>query len=216
MIGAIRRGPKRAQLQAAMALVDREIASRQRAFGVELYDLVSSLDRRQAIQVPAVYHAVETQMKLPLQHCQEDISSLQNEINEIKQEKQAYDGRESWKYSISGAVQNAGVSVTVSVKLKSLEGQIKQRKEAFGIEVFFLLTPPSQFSTPTAPGGSANKVGLRGIAAMIKSGSASRVPQDSSKEIQIQDCIESAHREMASLVAKRRQYERDIMLLKSG
>jgi hypothetical protein len=87
MFDSITRGAKKAKLRAAIVLVDREIASRQRAFGVEVYDKIASLDRSQSISTPAVFHAIETQMKIPLEQCRTDVLSLVNDRDALSHEK---------------------------------------------------------------------------------------------------------------------------------
>ena len=68
------------KVRGEIALIDREITTRQKALGVDLYKLLVVSDTTIAgVKTPSMFHALQSQIQEPFDSCRSDICLLMND-----------------------------------------------------------------------------------------------------------------------------------------
>ncbi len=212
---------RKAQLHAEIGLVDRDLAARKRAFGVELYDKIAAQRRRTSgleAAAAGVFQAIENSIRVPLEACTEDVRRLElerdeknreKELIEIRQEKAAL-GENAATNTLSKRVSNQATLTQLSVQVTFLEREMKQRKEKFGLEVWDIVSSP-QWLHDTISNETKNSTGAMGTVAGAVGGLvkgtkgtiAKTLGKLSSKEREIEECVAKAKEDVRFLETKR-------------
>jgi hypothetical protein len=128
-----------------MLLLDREISSRQQAFGVELYDYVSPMTKS-----PDFYASDDTltvTLQPSLITAQREISALeikkgklQEQINQAAVKRAgAFKKATNWQETLANAAKStalAGNEAKLSTEMALLKGEITYHKQQFGISFY--------------------------------------------------------------------------------
>ena len=136
------------KLQGEIVLLNREIAARQRTMGIALYDCLEHSGGNSPF--PEAFHTTETNLKEPLQDCQNDVHrlredklALDGELDHLqaKQDRTPYATTTSERLSQWGtAAKDTATEAKLKTQMAYLDRQIKQRKEAFGLQVYAMAT----------------------------------------------------------------------------
>jgi hypothetical protein len=226
-LDSIGNAARKAQLHTEISLVDRELIARKRAFGVELYDKIST-QRKQTNQLEAatagVFQAIENTIKDPLTTCSDDIHRLElecsekkreKELIEIRQEKAALGEKNAATNTMSKRITNQATLAQLAVQTTLLEREMKQRKEQFGLEVWDVVSSPRWLhetiphettkKNSTGDGGLTGTVSgaVNGLLKGTKGTIAKTLGKMSSKEREIEECVNKAKEDVYFLETKR-------------
>lgn len=75
-ITSAKKAATKAKINAEILLLDREIETRKKAFGVELYDLIAGIEskeRNAILPTPALFKPIESEIKEPLEACRAEV-----------------------------------------------------------------------------------------------------------------------------------------------
>jgi hypothetical protein len=143
---------KKVKLQGEVQLLKRELVSRQKTFGIELYDLLTN-DKQTLLGVTAgtIFKgnlSGEQDMKEPFDRAREDILGVQAkkdvkqtslDVLEVKGAHTLPDTTMGQKASKAGAaVSNGAKGTKLQAEMALLDREMKIRKEQFGVQVFDL------------------------------------------------------------------------------
>lgn len=222
---------RKAQLHAEISLVDRELASRKRAFGVELYDKIASQNKRASGLEAAsavLFQAIENSIREPLTACSDDVRRLELEYDEKKREKELIEirqekaalGENPASNTISRRIANQANLAQLAVQTTLLEREMKQRKEQFGLEIWDIVSSP-QWLHETVSKETKNSTGavgtvtgaVGGLVKGTKGTIAKTLGKMSGKEREIEDCVNKAKEDVRFLEMKRSNKVTEIDLI---
>lgn len=197
------------KIRGEIALLEREMKSRQRKFGVELYDLL--VDEKKSplselIKTPELFSAVEKQIKEPFESCKADIHMMEAERAAHKDEVQRSQANKDRAMPASTAGQmfsNAGSwmkgtasEVNHQTQIALIDTKVKSRKESFGIEAFAVID-----KTP-----AEEKESLQAKLSHV-------ISKLSEHEKKVSDCIEQAKKDVGIIQKKIQAKESEIASL---
>lgn len=212
---SVKKASLKAKLNAEIALLDRDITSKQGAFGVDLYDKLVAMERgsinKTGLSLPGIFHANEAAIHGPFDAAKRDIRVKQNErdAKELEIEKIGVD-RERAPPPVNSQQQLAkagswmsstSTEAKLTVQIKLLDREINQRKQLFGVEVFDLVV-----DTANDPKNKS------GISTKIAAGFSKL--QTSEKEIQ--ETCRVAKREVNLVRAQKEAKLREIAAIDDG
>jgi len=179
---------EQAKLKGEIVILERELKGRQKAFGVQLFDLLVSSDSHFIVKTPSIFHANEEKIRVPFESCKADVDSLlatkqahEHELDLVQAKKDSMTPAYSTQDKLNNAgkwMSNTGKEGKIQAQIALLERQIRQRKEQFGLEVFHLVEMPKE------SGG-------------IKSGVSNQLSKFSQKEKLIEQVVEQAKKDVA-------------------
>jgi hypothetical protein len=195
-----------AKLKGELLLLDRDISRRHYEFGIHLYDVLSSETN---------FRCSNSNIQEPFEHARHDIAKLMADKTQKQHSIELLTcqaDRGVPAHSIQTKLQKAGQMAVDGGHEAKLMGEIllvdrkiKQRKEAFGVDVCVLLgVLQSNKAMPTADQQKV-KSGLFG--SMIKL---------SKKEQEIQQLVERVKKDTEVLEARKRTKEREIQERSNG
>ena len=197
------------KLQGEISYFDREANIRQKKFGVDLYDLLTS-DKNKLLGVAAgtIFQGKQAEFKVPFDKAREDIAGIQAkkdvkqkdlDVLEVKSSDNVPDSTMNEKMKKAGkAVADAGKAAKLKAEMALLDREIKVRKEQFGVEVFDLLKNDSSEGD--------HKSGISGAV-------QSALSNVSQQEKDIQTCIDEAKADVALIEGKITSRRREIAAL---
>lgn len=135
----------KAQLKTELMLIEREITSRQSAFGIELYDYVAPLSRN-----PHFYSSDDTltvTLQPPLIMAQREVLALEIKRDKLKWKINEAAAKRAAAFTpandIAGKLANAGKSTALAgneaklnTEMSLLNAEIKRHKQQFGINLY--------------------------------------------------------------------------------
>jgi hypothetical protein len=210
----------KAKLQGEIALLDRQVLTRQQAFGVELYDLLHRLEKSSNSVVNPVFLGTQsqsikqvfdtTQLTIREWAAKKDAKADQVEHLQVDRERArpVTTASEQWKRAGQWVSSNSA-EAKLTAEMAYLDRQIRLQKEAFGVQVFELVTPSAgtvSSTTTTTTSATPNK-GLIGAA---KSGLTNQLSKLSSQEKEIQKCIDVAKGDVERLEASKSRKRKEI------
>lgn len=216
------------KIRAEIALIDRESATAQRRFGIELYDLMESLDFHHREQksthmfakVPLLLGTRTDEVKELYDTCQMEIRLVQDARDAKQQEIdsiQVNRDRALPAVTTQERLARAGEWATTGAReaqlvaeIKLLERKMNQRKEQFGLDVFTMVVVGNSVSLPPSP---QQQQSAGNIFSKAKEGVASQLKKMSSHEGKIQDCIERAKTNEIQIQSRKAMKEREILRL---
>lgn len=236
--GNIKNAAVKAKINAEIKLIDRELANRKRAFGVELFDLVETNDDKAASYLPSFFKAAATQIEGPMNSCRLDIRDFErerklhtSELDRIENKRERSGRANSAGETASKAgewISDAGTSSKLEVKIALLDRKIKQRKEDFGLEVYDMIAEATnRAATAPAPkkqqsikgmlkvvGKTAKKTLEKGVET-VKSGVTDNLSKFNQSEQEIHKCVDNAKDDIRIILSRRQTKEREIALLEN-
>jgi hypothetical protein len=234
------------KLRADIGMLDRDTAARKKKLGVELYNLLAVLERSKrqrqqgiTVQSPAMFHARQDSIKVPLDACRADVGVLEDRKEAMEQEllhmeanrdraRMARTSSESIQQA-AGYVSDAAREAKIHTQMKLLDREIYQRKELFGLQVYddviVQATSSGGASAATSSGdGGTEKAksndytapAKKGMFGGVKAGLSNRLSKLSSDETAIEECIDKAKKDVNLIQTKKDRKEREIAQLDSG
>jgi hypothetical protein len=226
------------KLRGEMNMLDREIYQRKKLLGVELYNVLAALEKSRkasgisAVQVksPAMFHAKQDSMKVPLDACRADVGVLEDRKDGMEQElthmeanrDRARMARTNSEHvqQYAGRVGDAATEAKIHAQIKLLDREIYQRKELFGWQVYDDIIVASTAGGGGARGGATaaatagtEKTAKKGMFGGVKAGISSRLSKLSSDETAIEECIDKAKKDVNFIQTKKDRKEREIAQL---
>jgi len=205
--GKVKKGALRTKLQAEVAFLQRETNGRKKAFGVELYNLLTN-DKNKLLGVTAgtILKGHQAEIKDPFERARDDIMGIQArkdvkqkdlDVMEVKGAHTMPDSTVNEKVSKAGkTITNAGAGAKLKAEMALLDREMKIRKEQFGMEVFDLVSASDE----------SKQSGIKGAV----SGALSNLSQ---QEKDIQACIDRAKMDVASIEGRKKSKETEVGLI---
>lgn len=136
---SVQNAAQRTKLQGEVALLEREATARKKLFGIELYDMLQRLDKKNrgdVLHFPS--GSIEKSIKEPLEECSKDVLLLEGELAEKETELESLEVRRERDTTggIGKWVSNTSTEGSLNVRMKLLERKIKIRKEDFGVQIW--------------------------------------------------------------------------------
>ena len=201
------------KLQGETAMLQRDVTTRQKAFGVELYDLLTN-DKNKLLGVSAGgILSKADDLKEPLERAREDINAIQAkkdlkqtelDVLEVKGAHTLPDTTLGQRANKAGtALANGAKSTKLQAEMAYFDREIKLRKEQFGVQVFGV----TQNSEQRKEQSKSNPV---------KRLSNAMMSNLSQHEQDLQACIDKAKEDVARLEGKIRSKQMEIHSLNDG
>jgi hypothetical protein len=221
------------KLRGDITLLNRETTARKQKLGVELYNLLQILERSSkkaggvSIKSPAMFHAKQDSIKVPLDACRADVGVLEDRKEGMEQElvhmaanrdraRCARTNGESLQQA-GKWVSDSGVEAKIQVQMKLIDREINQRKELFGLQVYDDIISASNTSKRSAgtagTADSKEKTAKTGMFGGVKAGISNRLSKLSSDETAIEECIDKAKKDVNLLYSKIERKDREIAQL---
>eukprot|EP00980_Cylindrotheca_fusiformis_P014787 scaffold4026_cov117-Cylindrotheca_fusiformis.AAC.22 len=200
---------QKAKIRGDIVLLERQVNTKKKAFGVEFYDLITN-DKNKLLGVSAgtIFKGQREELKEPFERARDDIAGKQAQkdihqkdldVMEVKGAHTLPDTTVGEKMNKAGAaMSNAAKSTQLSGKMALIDREIKIRKEQFGVEVF------EHFSPTVAEGDSKGGVSKR---------ISEKLSGLTQHEKDIQACIDSAKSQVASIEEKITSKKREMSFL---
>jgi hypothetical protein len=216
----------KAKLNGEILLLDRDLAAKKKAFGVELYDKLEQINNARAVNI-SLCNAIEKKISVPLDACRRDLKGLVDE-RDVKQREADVIGatRDNNQFAQTAQeklqragkwMSDAGSEAGLHVDITMLNRKIKLRKEAFGEQVFdeLVLGSPAESvdgrPTPTKT-NSKNKL-LGGLGKDIASGITTQLSKLSPAEQELQHVVDKAKSDAEYIQNERSRKVREIASL---
>jgi hypothetical protein len=234
------------KLRADISMLDRELKARKKLLGVELYNLLAVLEKQSrraqqgmgggvGLHTPAMFHARQDSMKVPLDACRADVGVLEDRKEALEQElvkmeanrdraRMARTNSESMQQA-ANRVSDAAREAKIHTQSKLLDREIYQRKELFGLQVYDdIIVVASAGSaggavgagTTTATNAAKAKnapTAKKGMFGGVKAGISNRLSKLSSDETAIEECIDKAKKDVNFIQNRKDRKEREIAQL---
>lgn len=206
----VKKEGQKVKLQGEIALLKRDITGRQKAFGVELYDLLTN-DKQKLLGVSAgtLFKGQQEELKEPFERAREDVVGIQSrkdqkqkelDVLEVKGAHTLPDYTVGQKANKAGrAIANGAKGTKLQAEMAFLDREIKVRKEQFGVDVFALARNSEERK-------SKNPVKRLSTA----------VANLSQQEQDIQACIDKAKADVTRLEGKIHSKQMEIHSLNDG
>lgn len=147
---------QKTKLRGKIVLLDRDINTKKKGFGVELYDMMTN-DKNKLLGVAAgtLFKGQQTELiKEPFEMARDDIAGIQArkdvkqkdlDVMEVHDASSLPDSTLNQKMAKAGrAISNAGTTKKLQAQTALLDREMKNRKEQFGVEVFDLFLASDQ------------------------------------------------------------------------
>lgn len=220
---------KRAQLNAEMALLDREMATRKKAFGVELYDLISAQHAKNRVHaddtsmeamvldLPSVFKHMEKDMEEPLQKTSKEVRVMEREKRDLQQQAARIEAQKEKSFSDSAK------SVELSARVAYLDREMKIKKEQFGLDAWEAAVDSKWMHETLAEGVHNAKDGLgmiTGAVGGLVKGTKGTVTKTlgklSAEEREIEQCVNKAKADVKKIQDKKDMKNRELEAIIAG
>jgi hypothetical protein len=212
---------QRAKLNGEILLIDRDIVARKKEFGLELYDLIDTVERKNKtalLSTPSLFKGIESQIQDFLEVCRKEVSELDDSKSgkELEQTQLEVKRERETNATIGKWMSRTGTDAKLTMEIAMLERQIKQRKEKFGLDIWDVVAQPSSIvenvNMETKNKSGLGKVtgALSGLTKGVTSTVASGLGKFSSDERAVQVCVEKA-REDIDLLERSKSRKLDII-----
>jgi hypothetical protein len=201
------------KLRGDVALFEREVNTRKKKFGVELYDLMTN-DKNKLLGMAAgtIFQNKQAEMKEPFDRARDDMGGIQArkdikqkdmDVLEIKGAHSLPDNTAGEKVKKVGkSISDAGIHTKLRAEMALLDREMKIRKEQFGVEVFELTQASDEASS---------KKKRTSITDTVKN--AMKDKEVSQQEKDIQACIDEAKTDITIVDGKIQSKQREINML---
>jgi hypothetical protein len=210
------------KLRGEIALIDRELATRQKAFGVELYDIVASQQanhKDDILETPSLFQTVENEIREPLEQCSKDVRVMEMEKRNIANELELMEVRRMRDAEGGGMGQrmsDSAKATELNVKAKYLDREMLLRKEKFGLEVWDKVASV-QWLHQAVVSETKNKSGLGivtgavgGLAKGVKGTVTKTLGKASGDEREIEACVDKAKKDVKFIEEKKRRKQTEM------
>lgn len=148
----VKNNSKKLKLQGEISLLKREVNTRQKSLGVELYNIITN-DKNKLLGMSAgtLFKSDQEELKDAFERARDDIANvgarkdiLQNELDvlEVKSASTLPNTTVEQKMNKAGrAISNGARGTKLQAQMALLDREMKIRKEQFGVEVFADLKP---------------------------------------------------------------------------
>jgi hypothetical protein len=223
LFDSVKNAALKAKLNGEILLLDRDLAAKKKAFGVELYDKLEQINNARAVNI-SLCNAIEKKVSGPLGTCRMELKGLVDE-RDVKQREAETIGatRDNNKFAQTGQekLQRAGKWVSdasseagLQMEITLLNRKIKHRKEVFGEEVFDeLVLGALHPETIDASRSPVSPKKLLGIGKDITSGITTQLAKLSPVEQELQHIVDKAKSDAAYIQNERGRKEREIASL---
>jgi hypothetical protein len=202
-----------AKLKGEIILLEREVKVRKEKFGRDLYDLLNSEKGGNIflVKTPAIFHAKEEAIRQPFERCKNNIEGLlldkhthRQEIDrlQIDRERALPPTNNREKLDRAGQwVASTSAEGKHNAQIALLDRRINQRKGEFGIEVYDALYSESLGEDSSGRGNA------------VRAAVSTQLSKLSQKEKEIEDCVEQAKKDVASIERKIQSKRHDIRVM---
>jgi hypothetical protein len=210
------------KLNTEIALIDRELATRKKAFGVELYDVVDKQQKRNAgavLETPGLFKTIENEMKEPLEKCSKDMHVMEMEKRNMGNELELMEAKRLSAADAGGlgkGMSEMAKGAELNVKIAYQDREMLLRKEQFGLEVWDNVSGV-QWLHEAVVNETKNKSGLGiltgavgGLAKGVKGTVTKSLGKVSGDEKAIEACVNKAKQEVKVLEDKKRSKQAEI------
>lgn len=222
----------RAKLTGEIALIDRDIATRKKRFGVELYDLIDRKEkegkhaRGATLKTPSVFKIIENEIKDPLDKFSKEIRVLELQKRGVENEVELLGARQYRDVGAASAEMGRNVTdkakeAQLFVKAKYLDRQMLLQKEQFGLAIWDMVEQ-QQWIHEALADETKNKSGIGvitgtvgGLKKGIKGTVAKTLGAVSSDEREIAACVNKAKEDVKSMVENKKRKEREVAAIVS-
>lgn len=215
---------QRTKLRGEIVLLEREQQARKKQFGVDLWDVIDSVETRRQhdiLPTPFLFKGIEEKIKKPLEDCSRDTAAIYSSISEKETDLEVVQARRA-RTADSGVgswISNGSQETKLQAELALLKRNAKIRKEEFGVEIWESVSEDKSITATVAretkdKGGALGKVGgaIGGIGKTVASGVTSGLGKLSDNERAIQACVKQAKDDMEYL---QRSIERKRTMIES-
>mmetsp|Transcript_15628 Transcript_15628/g.29637 ORF Transcript_15628/g.29637 Transcript_15628/m.29637 type:complete len:238 (-) Transcript_15628:154-867(-) len=218
----------RAKLTGEIALIDRQITTRKKAFGVELYDVIDKQEKQKnngsgsMLQTPEIFKTIEHEIKEPLEKFSKAIRVLELKKRGVENEVELVGARQ---YRDVGTPASAGVGKNVAekakeaqlfVQIKYLDRQMLIQKEQFGLAVWDMVSE-QQWIHEALVDETKNKSGLgiitgtvEGLTKGIRGTVVKTLGAVSSDEREVAACVNKTKEDVKSMMENKQRKERAV------
>jgi len=220
-------GAKRTQFRAELVLIEREITNRKKAFGVELYDTITlqtKRDKNSLLKTPGIVKTIENAIQGPLAECTKDVTFLETERGQLESEVEIIEAKRD--RDINGGftkrISDGAREGQIAVKISLLNRDIRLRKEQFGLDVWDTVIHQSHSQTNNGTTTNANPSpqkskgvfgALGGMARGLQGNVGKTLGQVSSDMQALEECLNKANAEVASMERRRQMKQAEITQL---
>jgi hypothetical protein len=207
----------RTKLKAEIVLLEREMAVRQKAFGIVMYDLMASMEAKGKIVIHSPFHDTESLVLPSYEAAKVDMSEIQQrkdvklaelemlETDRMKEEYKPTDTAGQKAKAAGNWISYAGTETKLSASLALIDRELKIRKEAFGIDVYEAAVAQlakAEEKTPTVGGIKSALKNTKNLLSKVTGGNSS-IPETTVTEMDIRECIEDAKTDIDRIQAKK-------------
>lgn len=207
---SVQNAGQRAKLNGEILLIDRDLVARKKLFGVEIYDAIDTIEKKNkeaVLSTPNLFKGIEKQIREPLEVCRDEIRVMEGDMaSKVSEQTHLEVKRErDTKANIGTWVSRSGTDAKLSVEIAFLERQIKIRKEKFGLDIWDTIAQPTSLveniTTETKKEAGLGKVkgAVGGLAKGVTSKISSGLGMLSADERTIQDMVEKAKEDVTSM-----------------
>ena len=204
---SVQNAGQRAKLNGEILLIDRDLVARKKLFGVEIYDALDTIEKKNktaVLSTPNLFKGIETQIREPLEVCRDEIRIMEGDMAskvseqthlEVKRERDTNANIGTW-------VSRSSTEAKLTVEIALLERQIKIRKEKFGLDIWDIVAQPTSLveniTTEAKKEAGLGKVtgAVGGLAKGVTSKISAGLGKLSGDERTIQDIVDKAKEEV--------------------
>lgn len=222
---------KRAKLTGEIALLDREMTTRKKSFGVELYDIISKQQKINMkndmflLEAPPIFKTVENEIQEPLDKYSKEIRVMELELKtiedqiELQEAKKIRDAHSTTSSGVGQSMKTKAKDAELYVKIKYLKREMLLRKEQFGLEVWDAAAGPSWLHEAVI-NETKDKSGLGmvtgtvgGLVKGVKGTVTKTLGAMSSDEREIATCVNKAKDDIKKIDDQKRQKEKEVAMI---
>mmetsp|Transcript_100906 Transcript_100906/g.151206 ORF Transcript_100906/g.151206 Transcript_100906/m.151206 type:complete len:232 (-) Transcript_100906:288-983(-) len=215
----------KAKLSAEIALIDRELNTRKKAFGVELYDVIDKQQKRNEgaiLETPGLFKTIENEIKGPLEKCSKEMHILELEKRNMANELELMEAKRMNAAEAGGlgkTMADTAKGAELNVKMAYLDREMLIKKEQFGLEVWDNVSGV-QWLHEAVVNETKNKSGLGivtgavgGLAKGVKGTVTKTLGKVSGDERAIEGCVNKAKQEVKVLEDKKKSKQTEINVI---
>mmetsp|Transcript_25561 Transcript_25561/g.61464 ORF Transcript_25561/g.61464 Transcript_25561/m.61464 type:complete len:236 (+) Transcript_25561:106-813(+) len=221
---AIGDAANRAKLTGEIALIDRDIVTRKKKFGVELYDVIDKHDKRKQkgesiMETPGMFKSIAKKIQEPVEKFSKDIRVLELQKRNVENDKElhgAMKARDGASVGVGKQVTDRATEAQHIVKIKYLNREILIKKEKFGLAVWDMVSE-QQWMHEALINETKDKSGLgvvtgtvEGLARGIKGTAMKTLGAVSSDEREVSAVVNKAKENVRSMEEKKALKEAEV------
>jgi hypothetical protein len=215
---------KRAQLNAEIALIDREMTAQKKAFGIALYDIIDKQHKRKQksssdnsfipLEMPGIFQTIENEIREPWEKYSREIRDMERDKKDLETQVAVLEA--SKEEGMSKRLSDGAKTAECNVKIAYLDREMKIRKEQFGLAVYDAATSNKWMHEAVADGfkGKGSLDAFKGAVGGIVSGTKGTVTKTlgklSADEREIETCVNKFKGEIDNKEEERSRKSREL------